>query len=404
MWDRSYRWQRSARVLAGTGAVCAALIGLARFSQTDAAARSAQAVKEAAREADPENVSRVNVRLPADLGVRQGVLVHREREDGAAEIVGRVIAVRNIDKGTDEATLMLTPEMAKMVRKGAILKGAAPTVSLEMAVRLLLAPDIPRDEAAIARDALWPTLKTEVLPGITSRIETELVSAAQTLDEKDQELLRTAMDQLHKDLAPLEEKLLNRLAERSWEVIGVSGVAEGVVRKAADGAGNSYKAVKDWVKGIFGEKEETPTENRDFLSEEKKIALRLALEEETKKFWDDHRKEIVDAVGDVIGERKDDFAKAFNERWVPRLYEKAVVPAWFDGEKSVIKAAEAYAVDFSKRRLLTQNGGPRLLLAHALRGALHISDAPLLVLASSEKPGVKFEYLIPPLDGEGLKK
>ena len=139
MWDRSYRWQRSARVLAGTGAVCAALIGLARFSQTDAAARSAQAVKEAAREADPENVSRVSVRLPADLGVRQGVLVHREREDGGAEIVGRVIAVRNIDKGTDEATLMLTPEMAKMVRKGAILKGAAPTVSLEMAVRLLLA-------------------------------------------------------------------------------------------------------------------------------------------------------------------------------------------------------------------------------------------------------------------------
>lgn len=403
MWDRSYRWQRSARVIAGVGAIGAALFGLARFSQTQAAERSVAAVKEVAREADPDNVSRVNVRLPADLGVKRGVLVHRERPDGAAEIVGRVIDVREIDKGTVEATLMLTPDMAQQVRKGALLKGAAPTVSLEMAVRLLLAPDIPRDEAAIARDALWPTLKTEVLPGITSRIETELVAAAQNLDEKDQELLRIAMDQLHKDLAPLEEKLLNRLAERSWEVIGVSGVAEGVVRKAADGAGNTYKSVKDWVKGIWGDKEETPKEERDFLSEEKKIALRLALEEETVKFWDDHKKEIVEAVGKVIGERKDDFAKAFNDRWAPRLYEKAVVPAWFAGEKSVIKAAEAYAVDFANRRLLTTDGGPRLLLAHALRGALHISDAPLLVIAKSEKPGVSFEYLIPKLDGEGRK-
>lgn len=403
MWDRSYRWQRSARVIAGVGAIGAALFGLARFSQTQAAERSVAAVKEVAREADPDNVSRVNVRLPADLGVKRGVLVHRERPDGAAEIVGRVIDVREIDKGTVEATLMLTPDMAQQVRKGALLKGAAPTVSLEMAVRLLLAPDIPRDEAAIARDALWPTLKTEVLPGITSRIETELVAAAQNLDEKDQELLRIAMDQLHKDLAPLEEKLLNRLAERSWVVIGVSGVAEGVVRKAADGAGNTYKSVKDWVKGIWGDKEETPKEERDFLSEEKKIALRLALEEETVKFWDDHKKEIVEAVGKVIGERKDDFAKAFNDRWAPRLYEKAVVPAWFAGEKSVIKAAEAYAEDFANRRLLTTNGGPRLLLAHALRGALHISDAPLLVIAKSEKPGVSFEYLIPTLDGEGKR-
>lgn len=404
MWDRSYKWQRSARVVAGVGAVAGILIGLARFSQTDAAARSAAAVKEVAREADPANEARVAVRIPAELGVRPGVLVHREREDGAAEIVGRVILVRKIDSGTDEAVLMLTPETAAMARQGAIVKGALPTVSLEMAVRLLLAPNIPRDEAAIARDMIWPTLKTKVLPGITSRMETELVNAAMNLDEEDQKLLRLAMDQLHKDLAPLEEKLLNRLAERSWEVIGVSGVAEGVVRKAADGASNTYKDVSDWVKGILGKEEKSEKSDRDFLSEEKKIALRLALEEETTKFWDDHRKEIVEAVGKVIGERKDDFAKAFNERWAPKLYEKAVVPAWFEGERDVIKAAENYAVDFANRRLLTNDGGPRLLLAHALRGALNISDAPLLVLARGDKPGVQFEYLVPSLDGEGRRE
>ena len=80
------------------------------------------------------------------------------------------------------------------------------------------------------------------------------------------------------------------------------------------------------------------------------------------------------------------------------------MPAWFDGEQKVIKAAEAYANDFSNRRLLTRTGGPRLLLAHALRGALSISDAPLLVMARSAKAGVQFEYLIPPLDGEGMRK
>ncbi len=404
MWDRSYRWQRIARLGAGVGAVGAAIFGLARFSQTAAAARSAEAISEIAHEADEANESRVVVRLPATLYVKRGNLVHREREDGAAEIIGRVIDVRNIDLGTDEAVFMLTPAAARLARQGAIVRGAAPTVSLESALRLLLAPGIPRDEAALARDALWPTLEKHVLPGITSRIEKELVAAVEDLDPDDEKLLRDALDQLHKDLAPLEEKLLNRMAERAWEVIGVSGVAEGVVRKAADSAGNAYKDVKDWVKSIWGDEEKSESSDRDFLSEEKKIALRLALEEEATKFWDDHRKEIVEKLGKVLSERKQDFADAFNKRWGPRLYDKAVVPAWFDGEQKVIKAAEAYANDFSNRRLLTRTGGPRLLLAHALRGALSISDAPLLVMARSAKAGVQFEYLIPPLDGEGMRK
>jgi hypothetical protein len=35
--------------------------------------------------------------------------------------------------------------------------------------------------------------------------------------------------------------------------------------------------------------------------------------------------------------------------------------------------------DFAERRLLTAEGGPRLLFAHALRSALNISASPLLV-------------------------
>ncbi|MBV6515841.1 MAG: hypothetical protein HPKKFMNG_01494 [Planctomycetes bacterium] len=402
MWDRSYRFLRLTRLAAGGLTLGAGVLALAGFARSEAAARSSTALAEIAREADASHEGRLVVRLPRSLGVKAGNLVHREREDGAAEIIGRVIAVRE-DGGACEATLMLTPRAASEMKQGATLKGAPATVSLESAVRLLLAPDIPRDEAARAKDALWPSLEKHVLPGITARMEKELVAAVEDLSPEDEQLLRDALDELHKDLAPMEEKLLNRMAERAWEVVGVGGVAEGIVRKAADGAGNTYKDVKDWVRGIFGSEEKSEKSNRDFLSEEKKIALRLALEEEATKFWDDNRKEIVEKLGKVLSARKQDFADAFNKRWAPRLYEKAVVPAWFEGERNVIEAAENYAVDFSNRRLLTSQGGPRLLLAHALRGALSISDAPLLVLARDSSPGVKFDYLIPALDGEGRR-
>ncbi|NUO14962.1 MAG: hypothetical protein HUU03_00820 [Planctomycetaceae bacterium] len=402
MWDRSYRFLRLTRLAAGGLTLGAGVLALAGFARSEAAARSSTALAEIAREADASHEGRLVVRLPRSLGVKAGNLVHREREDGAAEIIGRVIAVRE-DGGACEATLMLTPRAASEMKQGATLKGAPATVSLESAVRLLLAPDIPRDEAARAKDALWPSLEKHVLPGITARMEKELVAAVEDLSPEDEQLLRDALDELHKDLAPLEERLLNRMAERAWEVVGVGGVAEGIVRKAADGAGNTYKDVKDWVRGIFGSEEKSEKSNRDFLSEEKKIALRLALEEEATKFWDDNRKEIVEKLGKVLSARKQDFADAFNKRWAPRLYEKAVVPAWFEGERNVIEAAENYAVDFSNRRLLTSQGGPRLLLAHALRGALSISDAPLLVLARDSSPGVKFDYLIPALDGEGRR-
>lgn len=402
MWDRSYRFLRLTRLAAGGLTLGAGVLALAGFARSEAAARSSTALAEIAREADASHEGRLVVRLPRSLGVKAGNLVHREREDGAAEIIGRVIAVRE-DGGACEATLMLTPRAASEMKQGATLKGAPATVSLESAVRLLLAPDIPRDEAARAKDALWPSLEKHVLPGITARMEKELVAAVEDLSPEDEQLLRDALDELHKDLAPMEEKLLNRMAERAWEVVGVGGVAEGIVRKAADGAGNTYKDVKDWVRGIFGSEEKSEKSNRDFLSEEKKIALRLALEEEATKFWDDNRKEIVEKLGKVLSARKQDFADAFNKRWAPRLYEKAVVPAWFEGERNVIEAAENYAVDFSNRRLLTSQGGPRLLLAHALRGALSISDAPLLVLARDTSPGVKFDYLIPALDGEGRR-
>jgi hypothetical protein len=42
---------------------------------------------------------------------------------------------------------------------------------------------------------------------------------------------------------------------------------------------------------------------------------------------------------------------------------------------------QEYANDFAERRLLTSQGGPRLLFAFALRSSLQISDAPLLIFS-----------------------
>ncbi|MCC6574249.1 MAG: hypothetical protein IT462_10705 [Planctomycetes bacterium] len=396
MWDRSYRWQRIARVSAGGAVLVAAVVGAIAFSRSTAFARSMDAASEIGREIRADANSRVTVDIPAGLGdLKPGVLVYREREDGAAEVVGRVVKVGETAGETRSVTLLLTPTAAGAMRHGGVVKAASPTVSLEQAVRLLMAPGVPRDEAAIAKDALWPALDKHVLPGVTARIEKELSDAAMSLDKDDAELLTGALTELHKDLAPLEEKLLNRMAQRAWEVIGVKGAAEGVLRKAGDSVGNAYKDATDWVKGLWGDKNKSEKKESDFLSDETKVALRLALEEEATKFWEENREEITEKTGKVLSARKQDFLDAWNKRWAPKLYEKAVVPGWLEGEKEVLKAAEAYADGFARRRLLTSQGGPRLLLAFALRGALQISDSPLILIAPDHSGRVEFQWLVP---------
>jgi hypothetical protein len=344
MWDRSFRWQRWARLGAGALALVAAGAGAVSFAQTAPAARARAGLAEIARETNPDAQARVSVELPAGLGARRGGLVYRENSDGSGDIVGRVIDVAPAGADTQRVTILLTPAASGMLAHGGKVRGAAPTLNVEHA-----------------------------------------------------ELLNATVGDLRKELAPLEEQLLNKLANRAWEVIGVSGVAEGVLRKAGDGAKNTYNDAKEWVKGWFGKKEEVERQNRDFLTEEKATALRIALEEEVEKFLKDNDREIKAAFNKVLNERRRDFIQKFETRWGPKLYEKAIVPSWFDGEDAVIAAAESYANDFARRRLLTERGGPRLLLAYALRTSLDISDDPLLVIAPARTGTVEFEWIMPRL-------
>ncbi|MCA8945751.1 MAG: hypothetical protein KDB29_05965, partial [Planctomycetes bacterium] len=269
MWDRSYRWQRLARIVAGCIALVALFSVTAVVSQTEAAGRASAGVAEIGREAAPDQASQVVCQVPHELGTSRGVLVYREGDDGKAEIVGRVIEVSVINESTDEITVLLTPAQAGAMAKGGKLRGAAPTISVEHAFRLIISPDIPREEAIIARDTIWPAINEHVLPDLKERLTNEVTRSFEDLDEEDTKLLNETVDDLRSELSELEEALLNRLANRAWEVIGVSGVAEGVLRKASDGAGNTVNDVKDWVKGWFGKEESSEETNRDFLTEER---------------------------------------------------------------------------------------------------------------------------------------
>ncbi|MBK9974942.1 MAG: hypothetical protein IPP14_09230 [Planctomycetes bacterium] len=398
MWDRSFRWQRLARIGAGCAAFAAVGFGVLAFAQTPAAARAADGVAEIRRETSSDNPARVSVTLPVSLGARRGGLVYRESADGSGEIVGRVIDVSEPAGPSQQVVLLLTPSAAGLMDHGGKVRGAAPTLSVEHAFRLLISPDIPRDEATRARDALWPAVEKSVLPGLKERLTTELTTSMDNLSPEDAELLNATISDLRTEMGPLEEQLLNKLANRAWEVIGVSGVAEGVLRKASDSAGNTYDDVKGWVKGWFGKKEETPRSDRDFLTEEKATALRIALEQEVEQFLKDNDKEIKTAFNKVLNDRRKTFIEKFETKWGPKLYEKAIVPSWFEGENAVIEAAEKYANDFARRRLLTGKGGPRLLLAYALRTSLEITHDPLLVVAPGTSGTVEFEWIMTRLE------
>jgi hypothetical protein len=227
-------------VIAGGGALVALSVGAIAFAQTPVASRVADGVGEVRRETG-DDAARVVVSVPASLGVRRGGLVYRENADGSGDIVGRVVDLADPVGDTQEITLLLTPAASGMLAGGGKVRGAAPTLTVENAFRLMISPSIPREEAAIARDMLWPAIQQHVGPGLKERITKELTHSMNDLAPEDRDLLNATVADLRKEVGPLEEQLLNKLANRAWEVIGVSGVAEGVVRKAADCATNTFE-------------------------------------------------------------------------------------------------------------------------------------------------------------------
>src|SRR5690606_27264757 len=144
---------------------------------------------------------------------------YREGKDGTAEIIGRVIKVDPAATELQRITVLLTPSAAGAMAGGGKIRGAEPTLSVEHAFRLIISPDIPREEAKIARDMLWPAIQEHVLPKLKERVTKEVTESFDNLDGEDRELIDISVRELRTEMADLEEQLVNRMANRAWEVI-----------------------------------------------------------------------------------------------------------------------------------------------------------------------------------------
>ena len=381
MWDRSYRWQQYVRLGAGCVVLLALFIAAVLLAGTSAADRMGAGARDLAGELFSPARQIIHVRVPAKLLPRAGTLVYREREDGIAQVIGRVVTVEPAGRGQDALTIRLSANSAALSQQGGILKGAPAALSMSDAVRLLVSPDTPAEEAALARDAIWPSIRTNLLPEIMDGLVREISSDLANPGPEDAELLKQFAGSLRQAMEPLEEQLVERLARRAWDVVGVQGIAGGALRISTGNAAELAKSIAAWWSWFQGAEEGKGAPQRPFLSAEMSQALKVALEDEVLKFWAENREQIVEAFKKSVDAQRADFDKAFTERWSGRLYDRVIEPAWQAHQTEVIGSIETYVRDFSNRRLLTHEGGPRLLFAYILRSYLDISTTPLLILA-----------------------
>jgi hypothetical protein len=378
MWNRSYRWQRHSRLAAGALVLVALLAGMIAIAGTAPAERARAGARDLVREISSSDRV-IKVTVPSALEARSGTLVYREREDGGARVIGRVITVDAREANQVELSIRLVASPAGETSRGGTIKGAPATLDLRDAVRLLINPGTPADEAALARDTIWPSVQAHVLPGLVDGLIRETSNELASLDREDEALLAKTVERLREVLQPIEDKLVDRLAKRTWDTIGVQGLAAGIWRKTAEDVQKRSLSVAEWAWRLLGSKPAPEPAERPFFSDETMLALRTALEQETLDFWSENRSTIINALKNVILERRDDFEAAFKERWAGLLYQRAVLPAWEAGKEKVLDSIQDYAHGFAERRLLTKNRGPRLMFAFALRSSLDISDDPLLV-------------------------
>jgi len=392
MWDRSYRWQRHVRVAAGCAVILALIVAAVMLSGTSAAARTRAGARDLARElfSPAEQIIRMDV--PAALLPRVGTLVYRQREDGVAQVIGRVVEVKAAERDQVALTIRLSAPSASLSRGGGVIKGAPAALSMRDAVRLLVSPNTPDEEALLARDAIWPSIRTNLVPEIMNGLVREISKDLADPSPEDAELLKRFAGSLHEALAPLEEQLVQRLAGKAWDVVGVQGLAGGALRATTGNAVTLAGSITSWWSWFQGQETDKDAPPRPFLSEKMSADLKVALEAEVLKFWDENRAQIVEAFKKSVDSQRGDFEKAFTDRWSGRLYDRVIEPAWQAHQDQVLASVETYVRSFTERRLLTKDGGPRLQFAFILRSYLDISTAPLLVLAPAEGDSKRFVY------------
>jgi hypothetical protein len=390
MWNLSYRWQRQLRLAAGGLVLCAAVVGSFLLAGTAPALRARAGARDLVDELRAPAEQFIEATLPAELQAAPGTLVYLDREDGIAQVTGRVVDVQPAQRGNVATRIRLMGRGAAE-RPSGVLRGASADLDLRNAVSLLIRPNTPEEEALRARDAIWPSVRTHVLPEMTEGLIQEISKELVSLDADEQAVFAKSFARLRTELRPLEDQLVDRLARRAWDVVGVKGLASGIWRSTAEDLTNRGTLMTDWWWQMLGKKSDqkptAPEAKASFLSDETNEALQAALKDEALSFWKEHREEIVAALATAFREGGSDFEAAFRDRWATQLYERAVLPAWQSGQDQVLESVQVYANDFASRRLLTKQGGPRLLFAYALRSSLKISAAPLLVFTPGAGDG-----------------
>jgi hypothetical protein len=260
------------------------------------------------------------------------------------------------------------------------------------AVRLLVSPNTPDEEALLARDAIWPSVRENLVPEIMNGLVQEISQDLADPNAEDAELLKRFAASLHESLAPLEEQLVQRLAGKAWEVVGVQGLAGGAIRATTGNAASLAGSIAAWWSWFQGEEEDANAPPRPFLSAKMSADLKTALEAEVIKFWQENREQIVAAFKKSVDAQRGDFEQAFTDRWSGRLYDRVIEPAWQAHQDQVLASVETYVRSFTERRLLTKEGGPRLKFAFLLRSYLDISTSPLLVVVPAEGHSRQFVY------------
>ncbi len=172
----------------------------------------------------------------------------------------------------------------------------------------------------------------------------------------------------------------------------MQGLAGGAIRATTGNAASLAGSISAWWSWFQGEESDENAPPRPFLSEKISAELRVALESEVIKFWEENREQIVEAFKKSIDAQRGEFDKAFTERWSGRLYDRVIEPAWLSHQDDVLSSVEGYVRSFTERRLVTQEGGPRLKFAFLLRSYLEISTAPLLVVSPGESDSGQFVY------------
>jgi hypothetical protein len=397
MWNRSYRWQRQTRLAAAVVVLVSMCAAVAVLQGTAPARRVQSGAGDVLEEFDSSKIQNVDVVVPADLQARIGNLVYRDRADGVPQVIGRVIGAQPAGPGQVTLRIRLSASSEDGAPLSGVLKGAPSSLNLRDAITLLISPHTPEQEMLVARDVIWPSVRAKLLPQLMDGLAREISNEMASLDEQDQKLLTRSFDQLRVRLQPLEEKLVDRLARRAWDTVGVTGLASGIWNATTDQVQGG--GVTDWWMRMMGKS--APAERAgkgEFLSDETSLALQGALEDEAVAFWKENQTEILATLRSVVVEMRPELEAAFKERWAGRLYERAVRPAWQENQEIVLDAVQQYVNDFAARKLLTEAGGPRLLFAFALRSTLDISTEPLLIYSpatKATKPGIAYEPLLP---------